>query len=270
MDTPPILSVVIVTYNSASVVGHALESIFNCLITFEYEIIVVDNNSTDNTIEIISNFESDKLILIKNKKNYGFAKANNIGFELCKGEYILILNPDIVLTEKTNLPYLIHYIKNKSSVGIIAPKLLYENDKTQESARNFPNPILLLIRGLNLEKYFARFNFYKNFLLIDKKDIAPIYVDWVIGAFILIRKDILIQINYFDDKYFMYYEDADLSLRLLKNGYKTFYVPYCEAIHKYQRESAKKTFSKLKYYHIKSILRFFRKHLIFLIRYKKI
>lgn len=269
MGIKPLLSVVIVTYNSADVISNTLESIFKYFVTFEYEIIIIDNNSSDNISEIICKFNTNRIKLIKNKYNVGFAKANNTALEICTGDYILILNPDIIITSKTNLSFLINELNKDNNIGVVAPKLLYENGELQESARNFPNPLLLLIRGSGLERFFKKFKFYKNYLYLDIKNDSSVIVEWVIGAFILIKSNKLQQINYFDEKYFMYYEDADLCLRLLKNDYKTLYVSKCEAIHKYQRESAKKIFSKLKYYHIKSIIRFFRKHFFFLIFRKK-
>ncbi|MFA6598871.1 MAG: glycosyltransferase family 2 protein [Ignavibacteriaceae bacterium] len=254
------LSIVIVTYNSADIIAETLRSIINNLVNIEYEIIIVDNNSSDNTLELLANFKNTLITIIKNKHNVGFAKANNIAFKKCHGNYILILNPDIIFKIKTDLNILINKLDRNVNAAIAAPKLIYENGLTQESARNFPSPLGIIIRGFNLEKYFVKYKFYKKFLLLDSNENHVREVDWVIGAFILIKKDLLMKFNYFDEKYFMYYEDADLCLRLLKNGYKTLYVPTISITHKYKRESAKKLFSVLKMHHIKSILRFFIKH----------
>jgi len=261
----PLLSIVIVTYNSSKIISQTLLSIVNYLINIEYEIIIVDNNSSDNTCEIISQINNSNVKLIKNKVNKGFAQGNNKGFKVCNGEFILILNPDIIITPNTHIDELIDEYNKNEKIGIVAPKLIYEDGRVQESARSFPNPIVLLIRGLGLENIYRNFEFYKKFLLLDKNDNLPTYVDWVIGAFVLIKKDILIEHNGFDDNFFMYYEDADLCLRLKKTNYKILYVPQYEAIHQYQRESSKKIFSKLKFYHIKSIIIFFSKHWAFLL-----
>jgi len=246
-------------------VAYTLKSIFTSFANLDYEIIIVDNNSTDGTLEIVRNFNNNTIKVIKNKRNLGFARANNIAFKVCKGQYIIILNPDITITHKTNLPFLIEQYHKYNDIGIVAPKLLYENGEIQESARSFPNPIVLLIRGIGLGNFFKSFSFYRDYLMLDKQDEHAMYADWVIGAFMLIRRDILEKIGYFDEKYFMYYEDADLCIRLLKSGYKTLYVPNCEVIHKYKRESSRAVFSKLKYHHIKSIVRFFTKHSFYLI-----
>jgi GT2 family glycosyltransferase len=258
------LSIIIVTHNSANVIEECLVSILNNLVNIVYEIIVVDNNSTDKTLEILSNFEYNRFTIVKNKQNVGFAKANNLGFRKATGEFILILNPDVIFDKKTDIKILINELDKNENVAIVAPKLIYENGLLQESARSFPNPLVLFIRGFNLGKFFNRYEFYKNYFLSDSNDNYPREVDWVIGAFILIKKNLLIKVNYFDEKFFMYYEDADLCLRLLRNGYKTLYFPAITVTHKYKRESAKKLFSVLKMYHIKSILRFYIKHFSYL------
>lgn len=264
LEPKPLLSIVIVTYNSANVIEETILSIRKNLISIEYEILVVDNNSSDNTLGILAKYENDKFTVIKSKTNMGFAKANNIAFQKCLGNYILILNPDVVFKTQTNLNILVDELNKNANTAIVAPKLIYENGSKQESARMFPSPVVLIIRGLKLEKFFLGRKFYKKFLLIDSDDNIAQNVDWVIGAFILIKKDLLIKVNYFDEKYFMYYEDADLCLRLLKNGYKTIYVPTISVTHKYKRESSKKILTILKLIHIKSILRFYTKHFDYL------
>jgi hypothetical protein len=251
----PLFSIIIVTYNSAEHIENCIHSIMKNIDIGNYEIIIVDNCSTDETVKIVKKYTDVHLII--NSQNYGFATANNKGFKIAKGEYIIVLNPDVNFTRDTNVTKMIEYYK-ETNAGIMAPKLYYRNGDVQENARSFPNILVLIIRGLKLESRFSRYKFYNNKVgNIDSEIVKS--VDWVIGAFFLIQRKLLVELNYFDTKYFMYYEDADLCLRAAKKGYKVIYYPFISAIHDYKRESSKKYFSKLKFIHIHSVIRFYTK-----------
>lgn len=258
------VSIVIVTYNSGRVIVESLNSIYQFAKDVDLEIIIVDNNSQDNTISSVESISKD-IIIIKNKENKGFASANNQAFKIARGNIILILNPDIVISSNTNLLALSQKLINESDIGVLAPRLYYPNGVIQESARGFPNPLAQLGRGLKLEKYLKSFRFYKKFIIDVNAITDDVNVDWVIGAFMLLRKEVLVSVNYFDSSYFMYYEDADLCLKLKKLGFNIRYTPQFSATHKYQRESSKRIFSKTKGYHIVSILRFYSKHFLHLL-----
>jgi GT2 family glycosyltransferase len=255
-STNPLLSIIIVTYNSAGHIENCIRSIMKNIDIDDYETIVVDNCSSDDTVNIVKKY-SDVIVII-NSKNYGFATANNKGFKIARGEYVVVLNPDVNFTKETNVIKMIEYFKETHDAGIIAPKLYYRNGDVQENARSFPNIWVLLIRGLKLENRFSRYKFYKNKVSNNNSEIVK-SVDWVIGAFFLIQRKLLVELNYFDPKYFMYYEDADLCLRAAKKGYRVIYYPFVSAIHDYMRESSKKYFSKLKFIHIQSVIRFYSK-----------
>jgi GT2 family glycosyltransferase len=255
----PELSVVIVTYNSSLQIKRAINSIFKSLIDLSFELIIVDNNSQDETISIVKNLGLD-IILICNDSNIGFAKANNVGFKRATGKFILIYNPDLILTKDSNLLKLIGIYSMSNEIGLVAPRLYYENGIVQESVRGFPNPLAQMIRLLKLDKYFNSNKLYSKYLVSASQLEVNTYVDWVIGAFMLVRKELLFEIGLFDERYFMYMEDADLCLNLKKRGYKICYCPQFSAVHSYNRESSKKLFSSLKWTHIKSSLKFYAKH----------
>jgi len=250
-----LLSIIIVTYNSGNIIGDCLKSIYELNLTFKYEIIVVDNNSNDNTIKIVSSFSDIKII--RNPVNLGFAYANNLGFKNSNGYFILILNPDIILTKNINLDLMMKNMMGNNDWGILAPCLFYESGQSQESYRSFPTPLSLLIRGLNLSKlpYFSKK--YRKYLMLDIEINGPTEVDWVIGAFMLMRSRDFKKADLFDENYFMYYEDADLCVKMQKLRLKIIYDPQFTSIHKYKRESAGKIFSNLKIIHIISIIKFF-------------
>ena len=269
LENKPIkISFVTVTYNSASKIEQLIQSIFNSVKDVEYEILIVDNNSQDDTVERIKKM-SPEIRIISNPNNVGFASANNQAFKIATGNFILIINPDIQISDQTNLRELCVRLQMDDNIGIIATRLQYADGSIQESARGFPNPLAQLVRGLNLEKHFKSYKFYNKFVMDAQGITTDVEVDWVIGAFMLIKKSILEEVNYFDSNYFMYYEDADLCIRLRKKGYKTLYTPTNVATHSYQRDSAKKPISWLKMLHVKSILRFYLKHSFYLFSGKK-
>ena len=250
---------------SQEVVGTCIDSILHTPQKgVRFEIIIVDNKSNDRTLAVLERF-AGQITIIKNEQNIGFAAANNLGFARTHGKYVLILNPDIIFTEETQLHRLVEKCEEDQNIGILSPLLIYSNGQIQESCRRFPNPLVQLVRGLGMERAFKKFDFYKKNMMLDADKNADLGVDWVIGAFMVIRKDIFNTIGGFDEGFFMYYEDADLCLRLLISGKRTVYVPTVKAIHFYNRESSKSLISLLKVIHFRSILRFYSKHWRYLI-----
>jgi hypothetical protein len=258
------VSIVIVTYNSSNVIEENITSLYKFVKGIDFEIIVVDNNSKDDTLLKVQNI-SPEIIVIANKDNRGFAYANNQAFKVAHGNLVLILNPDIIFTEQTNLLGLAQKLMDNPSIGILAPRLFYASGVVQESARGFPTPLAQIVRGLKLERTFGGFSFYQKFVIAVDEIKTDLTVDWVIGAFMLIKKDVLKKVNYLDERYFMYYEDTDLCLTVKKSGFKVVYTPVFSGIHKYQRESSKSFFSKTRQYHLKSIFKFYFKNLFYLI-----
>jgi GT2 family glycosyltransferase len=254
-----VLSIVIVTYNSQNEIENVIQSIVDKVNSIEYEIIVVDNNSTDRTTAKITNI-SNSIKVINNLENVGFGSANNQGFREARGNFILILNPDIILTDQTRLKDLCERLKADKRIGIIAPKLIYPDGRIQESVRGFPNLAVQLIRMFKLDLFFMNFQPLRNYILVNNNVNEEVYVDWVIGAFMLIRKDLLFNVGLFDSRYFMYMEDADLCMNLNKKGYRICYSPQFSAIHSYKRDSSKGLISNLKWAHIKSSFKFYFKH----------
>jgi N-acetylglucosaminyl-diphospho-decaprenol L-rhamnosyltransferase len=254
------ISILIVTYNSGKFIERCIESIVN-YVKVENEIIVADNNSSDNTKLLVKKFANVKLI--ENADNKGFARANNIAFEKSKGEHILVLNPDIIVNER-GIQLLLEKLSSDSTIGVIAPRLLNEDGSLQESARKFPNPIIQAIRGFGLSAIFRNRKFYRSNLNLDINLESDSQVDWVIGACMLIKREVFLKVGGFSEDFFMYYEDADLCLKLKKAGFKIIYCPGVGFVHSYQRQSAKSVVSKLKLYHIQSIFRFYyHKYLLY-------
>ncbi len=214
------LSIIIVSYNSAKFIGKCIDSIEHNL-PKNSEIIVVDSGSEDETTEILEKYKNIKLI--KSQTNIGYGKGNNLGFRLSKGEYILILNPDTTVA-KESVQKLLDYIDSHSEAGLVAPKLIQDNGKVQPTVRKLPT-----IKGALAEYYFKIKNAYEAY--IPDPD-SPLEVESVVGAALMIKRDVFEKIGGFDERYFMYFEDLELCRKLHNLGYKIIYLPDAVVYHK--------------------------------------
>lgn len=250
------LSIIIVSYNSAKFIESCIDSIINSGCLFNREIIIVDNFSADVTANIVR-FKYPEVRLIQNCTNIGFARANNQGAKIARGRYILFLNPDTVVQENA-FQRMINFMEQKPNAGILGPKLLYPDGSLQFSCRHFYNLRAILLRRTVIGKIFSN-NKLLHYHLMSNWDHNQIReVDWVLGACLMVRREVLEEVGYFDDKYKIYFEDVDLCYRVKKAGYKIFYYPEAIVIHHHQRESAKK-FSIKTIWHIQSAIRFSNK-----------
>jgi GT2 family glycosyltransferase len=246
------LSVVIVSYNVRYFLELCLQSVLKAATRIDCEIIVVDNNSTDDTCKVISE-KYTEVNLIKSPKNLGFAKANNLGVSKAKGDYVLILNPDTVVAEDTFINCLA-FAKEQKDLGALGVKLIDGNGNfLPESKRNFPTPLVTFYKmlGLNSKKhaYYAK--------QVSENAIGKVEV--LVGAFMLIKKSTYFAVNGFDEDYFMYGEDIDLSYKLSKKGYQNYYLGTETVIH-FKGESTQKNVKYLKYFYGAMQL-FYKKHL---------
>jgi GT2 family glycosyltransferase len=242
------LSIIIVNWNTKEFLRNCLNSIYENLPPFSLEIIVVDNASSDGSQDMVKK-EFPEVILIENSLNLGYSKANNIGFKLSKGRYILFLNSDTIVHRDT-LSKALDFMKLYDDAGVMGCKTLNSDGSLQYSAFNFPSPIRIFayITGLNRLFKISRF---KNFSKVR-------LIDYVQGSFLLTRRDILESIGGFDENFFMYNEDVDLCKRLWNLGFKVYYNPDISITH-YLGGSSKKNPEVLKKY-IESSIYLYRKH----------
>ena len=253
------LSVVLVTYNSSATIAETLDSVSRYVSHIEHEVIVLDNNSLDGTKEILRSWE-DRVRVIFLPKNVGFGAANNLGVTQAKGDCVLLLNPDVCVSGETKIGSLITLVRGDARIGLVSPRLMNADGSLQESARRWPTPLVQTIRGCRLEGLFGRFRWYRERMRLMTESSKPYDVDWVIGAFMLMRRSTFMALGGFDERFFVYYEDVDLCLRIHRESLRILYVPWAEAIHHYKRESARSPFSRTRLIHIQSIFRFYRKH----------
>lgn len=232
-----------------------LKSVQEAIANIDAEIIVVDNNSEDDSCEMVKELSPD-VKLIENKENSGFSKGNNIGVEHAKGEYLCILNPDTVVPEDI-FEKLLEFCKNKKSLGAVGCKLI---DGTghflPESKRNVPfiNTALKKLIGHSKTYYASHLN--KD----ESGDVAVL-----VGAFMFLKKNVYQEVGGFDEDYFMYGEDIDLSFKIKKAGYHNYYFGKTSVVH-YKGESTlkDKTYAK-RFYGAMQIFyhKHFKKNLIF-------
>lgn len=261
------LSIIIVSYNTKEILAQCLQSLIDNLhkYSFESEIIVVDNNSTDGTTEQIKNL---KLKIIKNNSNLGFGKANNQGVGVAQGEFILFLNSDVIVGD-VNFKKVIQFFETDKKNGVLTTKVVLGNGEIDPAChRGFPTPWRAFCYFVKLEKIFGQFPILNRIFggyHLTHFNLETIHeIDSPSGAFYLTKKEILDRVGIFDEAFFMYGEDLDLSFRIKEAGYKIIYYPQERVIHhKYQSglgSKKNKTKSKTKNYFYQSMKIFYKKH----------
>jgi len=220
-----ILSIIIVSYNTKDFLKRCMDSIFTEGGINDLEIIVIDNNSTDGTREMLKKFQSDhsEVITVFNEKNVGFATAVNQGVKKSKSDYLLLLNSDIVIKQQS-LEKMISFAKEYPEAGIIGGRLLNLDNSSQASIYHFPT----IGRAIK-EYWFRQKGSFEKYTPLMKKDYVS--VDVVTGAVMLIPRKTIEKIGLLDERYFMYFEDLDYCRRVNKAGYKIYYLPEAEFIH---------------------------------------
>lgn len=224
------LSVIIVSWNVASLVTACLESVFLAARALTIEVIVVDNNSTDNTVEQVqTRFPQVQLII--NHYNVGFAAANNQALAISRGRYILLLNPDTIVVEDS-LVRMVNYAETHSDVGLLGPMLETPNGQIQYyCARSFPTPIDWFWYYSFIGQLFSGSRFFGRLYLSywDHKCSRP--VECLAGAAMLMPRQILQEVGFLDVEHPMYFEDIDYCYRVRMTGKQIYYLAEARVIH---------------------------------------
>ena len=232
------LSIVIVNYNVKFFLEQCLCSVIKAIENIEAEIFVIDNNSLDGSKEFFKG-KFNEVKFIWNEKNYGFAKANNIALSLARGKYILFLNPDTIVPEDC-FTKCISLLETHENAGALGIHMIDGSGKfLKESKRSFPSPLTSLYKLSGLAKLFPHSKIFARYYLGNLDETKTNVVDVLAGAFIMIPKKIFNELGGFDESFFMYGEDIDLSYRVQKAGYKNFYFAGSTIIH-FKGESTKK------------------------------
>jgi len=232
------LSVIIVNYNVKYFIEQALLSVRKASAGLFVEVIVIDNNSVDGSVELIEQ-KFPEVILIANKKNVGFSSANNQGISIATGEYVLLLNPDTVVEEDTFTKTLAFMDEHPDAGGLGVKMYDGKGGYLPESKRGLPTPATAFYKMTGLSALFPRSKVFNHYYLGHLNNDETNEIEILSGAFMLIRKSVLDKTGLLDETFFMYGEDIDLSYRILKAGYKNYYFPHTRIIH-YKGESTKK------------------------------
>ena len=221
-----LISVILVSYNTAKMSVQALDSLFASQGDFTLEVFVVDNASKDDSVKVIQQAYPN-ITLIQNKENIGFGRANNQVLDFAKGEFILLLNTDAFVAADT-LQKTVQYLQSHPRCGVLGVKLLGRDGELQPSCRYFPTPFNLFASRVGLHRLLP------NIKLVDNVHWNPAQTqncDWVPGCYYLIRKSVIEQAGLFDPLYFLYSEEVDHCFAVKKAGWEVTYFADASVVH---------------------------------------
>lgn len=223
------LTVIIVNTNEKHVLYPCLISIFRETKEIVFEVIVVDNASTDGSLEMIAR-EFPEVRLLRNVKNLGFAASNNVGIQQASGNFILLLNPDTEVLN-SSLQKTLKFFEKKIDVGIVGCKLLYSDGRIQPSVRSYPNFWNLFFESTFLYLAFPKSVIFGRYYMTYFDYISSREVDWLSGAFFMIRRGLVDKIGLLDERFYMYSEEEDFCFRAKRAGFKTMFFADAETLH---------------------------------------
>jgi N-acetylglucosaminyl-diphospho-decaprenol L-rhamnosyltransferase len=252
------LSVIIVNYRSGDSLRACLESIVQSAAGHEFEIFVVNNDSVQD-LRPVSDRSWPNTQIIQNASNLGLSVAANRAFQQSKAEFVLLLNPDI-RAELNSVGSLLETMKAHPEAGMVLPQLRNTEGGLQYSCRRFYTyPTLLLRRG-PWKHLFTDHPLVKYHLMQDWDHQSLAAVDWGLGAAMLVRRQAVRESTLFDERFFLYFEDVDLCLRMRRNGWKVLYSSAAVMIHEHRRDSARPLSLLAKRRHFSSLLKFLWKY----------
>lgn len=256
------ISIIIVSWNTKKITLECIGSIIDTITDLSYEIIVVDNNSFDGSVDAIT-AQFPKVKIITNKKNEGFAKANNKGLQVCSGSYISLINSDVkLLPNCLNLLFEFMEESKNKNVGIIGPRILNKDMSYQMSTRQFPSLFTAIVETFGLHSLGKIMPFLQGEFRNLNKCVEPIEVDILSGCFWFVKRQALDLVGGLDEQFYFYGEDRDFCYRFLQLHWRVLYYPQASAIHYGGASSALKPFRfyiQLQRAHIQ----FWKKHYLF-------
>ena len=252
------VSIVIVGWNVRDLLRNCLDSVYKQTEGIRYEVIYVDNASHDESIEMVKE-SFPETIIITNTTNQGFVKANNQGFEIAKGRYVLLLNSDTIILDNA-IAKTVAFADSHTEAAAVGCKVLNPDGTPQAiTCFMFPSVLNLLLSSTYLYKIFPKSKFFGRELMTwwDKNEVRE--VDAVAGCYMLVRKEAIDQIGVLDQRYFIYAEETDWCYRLKENGWKVLFTPEPEIIH-YGGQTTKQIAAKFRLQLSGSILIFMKLH----------
>lgn len=224
---------VTVCYRTPHLIRNLLKGVEAARFPFPYEYIVVDNGG-DTADMVRETFPW--ATVISGQGNVGFGAGNNLAIRQAKGEYVMLVNPDLTIFPG-EMEKLLAFAESRPDTGIVGPRLLNPNKTVQRTYHRFPHPLIPVYRRTFLGATARGQKAIDWYFMADADASAPLHVDGLFGAAMLIRKRALDEVGHFDERFFMYFEDVDLCRRSWEKGWKVCYAPVAEFVHYHQRES---------------------------------
>lgn len=241
----------IVTFNNMSTIDKTLQTLFEYTKDINFKLYVVDNLSTDGTPDFISS-NYPQVEVIRLEENIGFGEGHNVVFRMIDSEYHFVINPDIVLIENS-IKIMVDYLQKNPDIGLLSPKVCYPNGKEQILGKKVPHLKYIFasrFRGDEPGKML------REYAMLDRDLTVPVQIENATGCFMGFRTDVLKKVGGFDKRYFMYFEDADIT-REVNLVSKAVYFPGTVVTHVWNRDSKSKI--KLLLIHIHSMLKYYAK-----------
>jgi len=251
------LSVVIVGDNHRSYLGPCFEALAEAIKEIKAEVWFVDNASSDGSREFVA-AHYPWIRLIASQQKQGFAANNNLGMRQARGRYILLLNPDTEV-QPAALTTLVLFMDARPAVGACGAQLLFPDGTIQPSCRRFPGLASFLVRRTPLRRFLWGSSVNARHLMADLDHNVAQRVDWLLGACLMVRREVIDTVGLMDEWYFLYVEDIDWCYRMWQRGWQVWYVPSAKIIHHHLAVSDKALLSQRSWIHFQSMVRFYRK-----------
>jgi len=251
------LSITICSWNTLEDLRACLASLRAAKDEANFEVIVIDNASHDGSPDMAES-EFPEFRSLRQSKNLGFTGGHNLAICERTGHHVALLNSDTVI-HKGAIGTLVQYMREHPEAGIIGPKLLNPDGSLQFSCRRFPNPVAAAFRNTFLGRLFPNNRYTREYLMQDWPHDAPREVDWLSGAAMFIRKEVIDKVGVLDDTLFMFCEDVDLCKRTWEAGFKVVYVPDAVVTHAIGHSTSQVANKMIVRFH-RSMFRYYRKH----------
>ncbi len=257
LPASPTLAVVIVAYETPELLATCLDSLTAAGVLGRAPVVVVDNSASDGCAAVAASRAG--VTLLRNEKNVGYARGVNQGLAATDTDYVLVINPDIVV-EPGAVENLVAAMEAHPDAGLAGAKLLNPDRTLQHSCRRFYTPAAILLRRTFLGRIFPRHRALREHLMLDWDHATLRDVDWLLGACLLVRRRALADVGPMDERFFLYFEDVDWCARMHNRGWRVLYVPAAVMVHHHRRESARGGFlSPSRRIHLASVFRFYEK-----------
>ncbi len=270
-ENKPILSIIIVNYNTKDVLRDCLNSIVSSKFNFPFEVFVIDNASDESISSLSEEFAS--FHFIQNASNFGFAFANNVGIAKAAGKYVLLLNPDTIVNSDSLQP-MIKYLDEHTDVGIVGCKIFDSCGGIEHSTHSFPTLLKEFIHANEFFKIFVSYNSFIGTLIkryFKLKSTESYWnhdsireVDHVTGACMMVKKEAIDKVGLLDEAFFLYNEEVEWSYRMKQVGYKSVFLPDSSIIHLFgqstKQQVQKQVVNRLLVERYRGMFYFFKKH----------